>query len=60
VLRSGHHAEVASWRRRAALRRTYERRPDLLAEAPLSAAERAEIEGWLATEAAVSDSADAP
>ncbi len=30
VLLSGHHAEAARWQRREALRRTYERRPDLL------------------------------
>ncbi len=30
ILLSGHHAEVARWQRREALRRTYERRPDLL------------------------------
>jgi tRNA (guanine37-N1)-methyltransferase len=30
VLLSGHHAEIARWRRREALRRTWERRPDLL------------------------------
>jgi tRNA (guanine37-N1)-methyltransferase len=35
VLRSGHHAEVARWRRREALRRTLARRPDLLDRAPL-------------------------
>lgn len=35
VLRSGHHAQVATWRRREALRRTLERRPDLLDRAPL-------------------------
>ncbi len=29
VLLSGNHAEVARWQRREALRRTYERRPDL-------------------------------
>jgi tRNA (guanine37-N1)-methyltransferase len=40
VLRSGHHAEVARWRRREALRRTLERRPDLLAAADLSADDR--------------------
>jgi tRNA (guanine37-N1)-methyltransferase len=44
VLLSGHHAEVDRWRRREALRRTLERRPDLLAEAPLSAEDRAELE----------------
>jgi tRNA (guanine37-N1)-methyltransferase len=40
VLLSGHHAEIEKWRRREAIRRTAERRPDLLAEAVLSAAER--------------------
>jgi tRNA (guanine37-N1)-methyltransferase len=30
VLLSGHHAQVAAWRRRQALERTRERRPDLL------------------------------
>jgi tRNA (guanine37-N1)-methyltransferase len=30
VLLSGHHAQVAAWRRREALERTYERRPELL------------------------------
>ena len=32
VLRSGHHGQVAAWRREQALRRTAERRPDLLAD----------------------------
>lgn len=36
VLRSGHHAEVERWRRREALRRTLERRPDLLQHVQLS------------------------
>ena len=36
ILTSGHHARVAAWRRRQALKRTLERRPDLLARAPLS------------------------
>jgi len=40
VLLSGHHAEVDRWRRRQALRRTRERRPDLLARADLSQADR--------------------
>jgi len=43
VLKSGDHAAIASWRRRAALRRTALRRPDLLDSAELSAEERA----WL-------------
>ena len=37
VLRSGNHEEIARWRRREALRRTYERRADLLESAPLTA-----------------------
>jgi tRNA (guanine37-N1)-methyltransferase len=40
VLRSGHHGEVARWRRREALRRTLQRRPDLLEAAPLSDEDR--------------------
>lgn len=44
VLLSGHHGEVESWRRREALRRTLVRRPDLLEHAPLTDADRAELE----------------
>ena len=40
VLLSGHHAEIRRWRREAALQRTQERRPDLLAAAELDADER--------------------
>jgi tRNA (guanine37-N1)-methyltransferase len=40
VLSSGDHGEVARWRRREALRRTRERRPDLVAERPLSPEEQ--------------------
>lgn len=36
VLLSGNHAEIAQWRRREALRRTFLRRPDLLSKATLS------------------------
>ena len=36
VLLSGHHAEIVRWRRAQALRRTLERRPDLLAKAQLT------------------------
>lgn len=36
ILCSGDHAAVARWRRRESLRRTLERRPDLLAAHPLS------------------------
>lgn len=41
VLLSGDHARVAAWRREQSLRRTYERRPDLLARAELSDTDRA-------------------
>ena len=37
VLRSGHHAEILQWRRRESLRRTLDRRPDLLDNAELNA-----------------------
>ncbi|MFP4393902.1 MAG: tRNA (guanosine(37)-N1)-methyltransferase TrmD [Anaerolineales bacterium] len=36
ILLSGDHAAIARWRRKSALRRTWERRPDLLAAASLS------------------------
>jgi tRNA (guanine37-N1)-methyltransferase len=44
VLVSGNHAAVDLWRRREALRRTYDRRPDLLPEADLTEEEQAFIE----------------
>ena len=37
ILLSGNHAEIERWRRRESLRRTFDRRPDLLADADLSA-----------------------
>ena len=40
VLRSGDHAKIAAWRRQQSLQRTKERRPDLLAQANLSPAEK--------------------
>ncbi len=45
VLLSGDHAAISRWRRREALLRTARRRPDLLADAALSAEERALAEG---------------
>ena len=41
VLFSGHHANIERWRREQAIRRTARRRPDLLAKAELTPAERA-------------------
>ncbi len=55
VLLSGHHAQIARWRRREALRRTWERRPDLLDRADLTPQDRQ----YLAELAAVQD-ADTP
>ena len=43
ILLSGHHAEIARWRRQQRLLRTAQRRPDLLAQAEITDAERA----WL-------------
>ena len=40
VLLSGNHAQIAAWRRRESLRRTLERRPDLLDKADLSEEDR--------------------
>lgn len=42
VLLSGHHAQVAAWRRHQALKRTRERRPDLLTPEHLAELERLE------------------
>jgi tRNA (guanine37-N1)-methyltransferase len=44
VLLSGNHGEVDRWRRREALRRTLDRRPDLLDSAPLTDADRETLE----------------
>jgi len=41
VLLSGHHRDIERWRRREALARTLERRPDLLADATLDPEDRA-------------------
>ncbi|MFQ5895900.1 MAG: tRNA (guanosine(37)-N1)-methyltransferase TrmD [Nitrospinota bacterium] len=45
VLLSGDHAAIRRWRRREALRRTRERRPDLLTRARLSPEDRELLEG---------------
>ncbi|HEY6357175.1 MAG TPA: tRNA (guanosine(37)-N1)-methyltransferase TrmD, partial [Vicinamibacterales bacterium] len=44
VLLSGHHAAIETWRRRERVRRTIERRPDLLDAAALSDDERRALE----------------
>ena len=44
VLLSGHHAEIRRWRRREALRRTLDQRPELLERAELSSEDREMVE----------------
>jgi tRNA (guanine37-N1)-methyltransferase len=45
VLRSGDHARIEEWRHMMSLRRTLQRRPDLLDAFPLSDEDRAHLEG---------------
>ncbi len=54
ILTSGNHQAVEKWRRMESLRRTFERRPDLLETADLTPEEQAFIE-QLATEAQNND-----
>jgi len=51
ILLSGHHAQIAAWRRRESIVRTCRRRPDLIARAPLTEAERKLIDETLAGKA---------
>ena len=44
VLLSGNHEQIRQWRRRRALEKTWRRRPDLLAQVPLSAEDRQWLE----------------
>ncbi len=46
VLLSGHHEEIRKWRRDTALKRTVERRPDLLHDAALDADEVTLLRAW--------------
>src|SRR5690606_4045087 len=57
VLLSGNHAEIARWRRKQALGRTWLRRPDLLDRGALPAADRRLLEEFLAEGG---DSGEAP
>jgi tRNA (guanine37-N1)-methyltransferase len=54
VLLSGDHSGVALWRRRQALRRTWQRRPELLLQAQLSEQEKEWLAG-LAEESATNE-----
>ena len=55
VLTSGDHGAIAKWRRAESIRRTAERRPDLLDRAKLTPAERARLPRAPARKASVSD-----
>jgi tRNA (guanine37-N1)-methyltransferase len=46
VLISGHHINVANWRRKQSLRRTWQRRPELLTKVELTKEERQWILTW--------------
>ena len=48
VLLSGHHVDIARWRMKQSLGRTWERRPDLLAKVTLSADQEALLEEYKA------------
>jgi tRNA (guanine37-N1)-methyltransferase len=50
VLISGHHGEIERWRRRERVRRTWERRPELLQDAALSVEEQDELDALLRLE----------
>ena len=47
TLLSGHHADIERWRKREAVRRTLDRRPDLLVHAALDDEERAILQEFL-------------
>ncbi|MGL4611449.1 MAG: tRNA (guanosine(37)-N1)-methyltransferase TrmD [Trueperaceae bacterium] len=50
VLLSGHHANIETWRRREALRRTLERRPELIEKLELSKQDKTWLEDLKKTE----------
>lgn len=56
VLLSGHHGEIRRWRRAQALRRTLDRRPDLLQGAALDAEEQRWLAEWTAAARPAQDS----
>jgi tRNA (guanine37-N1)-methyltransferase len=60
VLLSGHHAQIARWRRDEALRRTAERRPDLLAALPPAALDSPDRAALGNAEQRALDAADPP
>ncbi|MCI8566297.1 MAG: tRNA (guanosine(37)-N1)-methyltransferase TrmD [Lachnospiraceae bacterium] len=58
VLLSGHHANVEKWRREQSIRRTFERRPDLLTAARLSKKEEIFLQELRAEKAAAENGPD--
>lgn len=58
VLLSGNHAEIARWRRKEALGRTWQRRPDLLDESALSKSDHRLLDEYRARIADVGDDFD--
>lgn len=58
ILLSGHHARIARWRRERSLRRTWQRRPDLLKEADLSDSDRAYLRSLSSEEKSDPEAAD--
>jgi tRNA (guanine37-N1)-methyltransferase len=57
VLLGGHHAAIGRWRRKQALGRTWQRRPDLLGQRDLSDEERRLLEEYLAEQDATRNGA---
>lgn len=46
VLLSGNHAKIDEWRHKESLKRTFERRPDLLEKKELSDKEKTWLDEW--------------
>ena len=60
VLLSGNHAEIARWRRKQSLGRTWLRRPELIDRTALSKTDRALLEAFLAEQGNGAAGADEP
>ena len=58
VLMSGNHAEIARWRRKEALGRTWQRRPDLMDESSLTKADHKLLDEYRSRSADVGDDFD--
>jgi tRNA (guanine37-N1)-methyltransferase len=58
VLISGHHENIRRWRRRQALERTLERRPELLERAPLTDEDRRILASLVAARAEANEAGE--